>query len=244
MSGRYTVELDVVYTLKEEDDNEELRYSLRSLAANMPHNNVFFAGYMPTWVRNVYHIPVEQDKGSKYLNSRANIMAACHSPEVTNDFILMNDDFFILQPTDYLEWHFRDTLDKVIQTFALHGNGPYLRGMKRTKQILEDLGQAVHGPIKSYELHIPMVFNKRKRILTVELQELVNPNQDLFHSNTIYGNFWSMGGRRMKDVKIYDEKSLPPQNAQFLSTDDMSFKRGKVGEFVREKFPLRCIYER
>lgn len=241
----YTHDLDVVYTLKEQDDNEELRYSLRSLAQNMPHRNVFFAGYMPTWVRNAYHIPVSQDKGSKYLNSRANIMAACHDQEVSDNFVLMNDDFFILQPTDYIEWHFRDTLDNVIQVFAeQHGTGPYLRGMRRTKQILEDLGQAVHGPIKSYELHIPMIFNKRKRILMLDIQELVNPQQDLFHSNTLYGNFWSVGGRRMKDVKIYDNISLPPKHSQFLSTDDNSFRVGKVGQYVREKFTLRCNYER
>lgn len=241
MSGRHTVELDVVYTLKEEDDNEELRYSLRSLAQNMGHNNLFFAGYMPTWVRNAYHIPVEQDRGSKYLNSRANIIAACESPDVTSDFILMNDDFFILQPTEYLDWHYRDKLDEVIRHFAQHGTGPYLRGMKRTKEMLEDLGQ---DGLKSYELHIPTVVNKRKRLLMMDIQAVVNPDQDLFHSNTFYGNFWSVGGTKMKDVKIYNNTDLPPKNARFLSTDDASFKRGRVGEYVRQKFPLRCIYER
>ena len=72
-----TQNLDVVIPLKESEDNEELRYVLRSIAANLPHRKVFLAGFKPSWVKNVELISVEVPEGLKYSKSLANTKAAC-----------------------------------------------------------------------------------------------------------------------------------------------------------------------
>ncbi len=41
---------DVVYVVRPGDKNEELRYSIRSVIANLPHRKVWIAGYKPTWL--------------------------------------------------------------------------------------------------------------------------------------------------------------------------------------------------
>ncbi|MFF3129757.1 hypothetical protein ACFVRD_48125 [Streptomyces sp. NPDC057908] len=51
---------DIVYVVRPWNQNEQLRYSLRTLA-NLPHRRVWIAGYCPTWVGpDVGRIPVAQ----------------------------------------------------------------------------------------------------------------------------------------------------------------------------------------
>src|SRR4051812_33004749 len=89
----------VVYVNKVDEVNEELRYSLRSIAKNLPHAEVWVTGYPPPWVRNVRSIDVERPKGwTKYTSSTDNLRAAVEHPELPDDCLLMNDDFFVLRP--------------------------------------------------------------------------------------------------------------------------------------------------
>ena len=40
---------DIVYFVKPSEDNDELKYSLRSLK-NLNHGQVYLVGYRPSWV--------------------------------------------------------------------------------------------------------------------------------------------------------------------------------------------------
>jgi hypothetical protein len=60
---------DLVYVVREGDRNNELRHSLRSVVANVPHRLVWIAGYKPGWVSDlVGYIPMAQ-RGTKWQNS-------------------------------------------------------------------------------------------------------------------------------------------------------------------------------
>ena len=90
--------MDILYTLKQCDQCDELIYSLRSLC-NLPHDRVFLVGGCPKNIdkSKVVYIPTEQ-KGTKWRNSTNNVKTACKDPRLSDDFILMNDDFFVLKP--------------------------------------------------------------------------------------------------------------------------------------------------
>ena len=88
---------DVVYFVKESKTNEELRYSLRSLK-NFPHRKVWFYGGCPEGLKPDHHVYVEQDQANKWLNINKSIKEAVHNPDITDDFWLFNDDFFIMKP--------------------------------------------------------------------------------------------------------------------------------------------------
>ena len=45
--------MDFVYIVKEDEKNEDLKYSLRSIAKFYPENKVWIVGYKPSWVKNV-----------------------------------------------------------------------------------------------------------------------------------------------------------------------------------------------
>src|SRR5689334_9814543 len=90
--------MDVIYPYKRSPGDFELRYSLRSLE-NVPHDRVIIAGDFPscisdrvTVVRNPRH------DADRYISSTSNILAAMERADVSDNFIVMNDDIFVLKP--------------------------------------------------------------------------------------------------------------------------------------------------
>lgn len=229
--------LDIVYVVKDGDDNEELRYSLRSLA-NYPHRYVFMVGYKPDWVSNqVLHIPDHNDHGSKYQNSTHHMRMACESKRVSEDFVYMNDDFFIMEPITEIPTMHRGNVQFQIQSHSTKGVGAYVRGMKTTRNALNKAGI---DRVLSYELHIPYVVNKKNMI------KLLNSYKDIpfFHKRTAYGNIFKIGGQFMSDVKVYNKNpKFDFKDTTFLSTLDSCFRDDEVGRYIRERFPNKCDYE-
>ena len=232
---------DIVYLVKNDDINHELRYSLRSLK-NIPHASVIIAGHKPSWVKNVIHIETDQ-KSHKYANSTNNLIAACNSDLVEQDFILMNDDFFIMKPLKELPVLHRGSIDGVIQYYASKGNN-YHKGMIQTRDLLVEMGIR---DIKSYELHVPMLVNKGKMLTVMKLRSQLGGDAiKAFHKRTFYGNYWRIGGETQADVKIHDEReqySDKWEQMTFMSTLDRSFEFGAIGRFIREKFSEKSEYE-
>ena len=95
---------DFVYFLKESDENEELRFSLRSIEKNCGDliNRVVFVGGNPKGFKNYTYIKTHQQFTTKHLNVMHGIYTVCESkqPKITDNFILMNDDFYVLNSLD------------------------------------------------------------------------------------------------------------------------------------------------
>lgn len=221
---------DVVYIVGPNcGDASELRYSLRSLV-NIPHSRVFIVGNLPAWAKNVTHIPTRQ-LSTRYLNAFRNLVAACESRQIGESFIFMNDDFFIMKKLESLPALHRGP----ISIHRLHHSGMYFKQIMNTKRALENEG---FSKILSYELHVPMIFEKSKLLTALRLAQARGvPNK-----RTFYGNYWGVGGQQIDDVKISDGRS-PTGQEVFLSTSDGSFRRYEVGRYIRARFPDPCEYE-
>src|SRR5690606_9190627 len=88
----------VLYFVKDGERNEELRYSLRSLA-NFDHDRVVIVGGKPSWVTGVDFFRGNRFPG-KWGNVYDNLRIACE--HVDGEFVVMNDDIFITRPTTLL----------------------------------------------------------------------------------------------------------------------------------------------
>lgn len=240
-----TKNLDIVIPLKESRTNEELRFVLRSVAQNLPHRKIFLAGFTPDWVQNVESINVEIPEGLKYSKSAANTKAACLDPRVSDDFILFNDDFFVMKPVEEITPVHRGPVKKFHALYATlnHRYRNYRDGIGRVRKILEVLGFN-DKEVLSYELHVPMIFNKAKRLEVYDIQDRYPAGDLALHTNTIYGNIFGIGGEYTKDVKYYEIDSEPDIQAAFISSGDESFAHGLIGDYVRAAFPDPCKYER
>ena len=225
---------DVVYFVKHSEENDELKYSLRSLK-NLNHGRVFIAGYKPSWVSEaIEHIPVKQS-GKKYENVRNNWLAALNDPRLSEDFIIMNDDFFIMQPTKQIPVLRRmENIEHYIELYTkLNPASHYVATMKKARDVLNSWGIT---EISSYELHVPMLINKKK------MQEIFEKAPNGGHLRTLYGNYYNLQGERIHDVKVIRDDQDISNDQQFLSTIDESFQSGLIGKYLRRKFAKVLVF--
>lgn len=163
--------------LRSEAAGEELKYALRSLQENLKeHFQVVIIGDREDWFSpNIVHIPhevhlIKEDCNcpapSMVRNPQADvthkIFTAIASGEIEGDFILSNDDIFLLGPT-YLS----DI--EVLKAFGLLDKGGkeggiYNQNIKRTAKALEVNGLPTHR----YGAHIPVLLNAERLLETIE----------------------------------------------------------------------------
>lgn len=229
---------DVVYVVRPGDDNEELRYSLRSLR-NLPHGEVWIAGHCPPWLTNVHRIPVPPAE-SKYASSTANLRAAADHDGVAERFVYCNDDFFIVEPLAEVPALHRGPVGDVLAHYRTkYPDGmDYVDGMAATARLLDDHFE-ITDPM-SYELHVPMVLERSK--VRVALDTAAEWGVRALHKRTLYGNLWRVGGSQVEDCKVHDYRSPWPAGP-FVSTCDSSFA-GAHGRTIRRLFPDPSPYER
>jgi hypothetical protein len=206
--------MDLVWICRK-GPNEELRYSLRSALTNLQFDNFWVIGQRPHWYKGPF-IYVYQRAGKKYENAKANLQKLISSSQVADDFILMNDDFYVLKPTE-VKPYYSGTLEQRIQrNSGLSPNAKYLQRIIDTKEMLE--AQGIEKPL-DYSLHIPMQMHKEGLAKSLDYP--------LIRSG--YGNLNNVGGEQRRDVKIYAGKiyeglsyEITP-NSDFVSSHDDSF---------------------
>lgn len=227
--------MDLVYICRS-GDNEELRYSIRSAVANYPHSKIWVVGAKPSWYTGNF-IPVKQTT-SKYSNVRRSLEEIQTNGLISEEFILMNDDFFIIKPVKKVK-HFHGglLLDKVHQYQDLNMGSSYTRMLEQTYSRLTRMG--VEAPL-DYDIHVPMIMSRKG------LREALK-GQTLWRST--YGNLFSVGGTEMSDVKVYGSgplklKSYDINNLKYdyLSTNDDSFEMIKEA-LLKDLFPHATMYE-
>lgn len=221
--------MDVVYPYKRTPGDVELRYSLRSLS-NMPHGRVIVAGDKPKCInRNVVHVPVRRIS-DRYKSSTANILAAAEAAVETNQFIVMNDDIFILEP-----WTFRHENRGTIEEYLASGTaqGLYRTHVEWTRDIL--VAHGIKEPLW-FGLHTPTVYERTKLI------ELVKDFKgERYLLRTLYHNIFPQPSRRREDVKRREWRGEP--TGDVLSINDQCAWLPAFRAWVSKRFPQPSPYE-
>jgi len=225
--------VDIVYICRD-GDNEELRYSIRSAVKNLPHDNLWVVGGKPDWYSGP-HIKVTQDN-FYYANARNNIRTIIKSNKISDTFILMNDDFFIMNKVKSLPYMYSGSLIDKINTRESYGRGDMYTTML-VQTYLELYEKSKTKQILDYELHVPMIFEKQKLSSVID-------SQGLWRS--MYGNVYGVGGELFTDNKLYSTehsfiKNNIDLNSTYLSTEDSSFENKK--EWFDQKFPKPSKFE-
>lgn len=235
--------MDVVYVVKPSERNEELRYSLRSVAANLTHDRVWLSGFTPTWATNVGSIATLQFN-TKHTNALTNLLAACRHPEVSDRFVLMNDDFFVTAPVTEIPTLHRGPIAGVLAQYRQQ----FPQGSRYTMAMAETLDtlrswSIVGGEPLSYEMHAPLTVHKSAMIEVIERARRCAVDVERIHNRSLYGNVARLGGEQVEDVKVYGLGGYDTPPIPFLSTSDASFRRGLVGRHLRRMFPDAGAYE-
>lgn len=212
--------------------NEELRYSLRSVEKNFPHDRIVVVGDKPEWLVNVeFHQGNAQ--ADKWRNVYSNLMLA--TKRVPGSWVVMNDDFFVLQPTVELGSWYRGLLVDHLRLIK-YRRGAWYRSLVATEKMLLDMG---FDRPRSYELHLPVEMEAQKLGEVLKLGRYMN---DLPQWRSLYGNYWGVSAVQHVDVRLGMHDNVA--GYRFVSTNDNVFDKGGVGAQVRAMFKTPSKYEK
>lgn len=229
--------LDIVYVVKDAAFNDELRYSLRSVDKNFPHYNVFFYGGKPMYLKPDQQVVLHQVGKTKWDRVRMMLKTIALDDRITEDFVLFNDDFFVMRPVESLPAYEYGTLESLCERIESRNGGrptPYTLKLRETIATLEKDGLTTFN----FELHVPFIFNRGKLLEVIERYPTIKGTRSL------YGNTYLTETEHLVDRKVFKVGDLPPEDAVFISTEDRAFNEGKVGKMIRAKFPDKSKWER
>lgn len=238
--------IDIVYILANASkwQNSELKYSLRSVEKNldMPIGRIFIVGYLPKFVelREVDHIDVQDNYTNKLRNAARKIKGACNDRRVSERFILMNDDFFIMKKVSEIKYWSKGSLKG---SMARHRTkkGYYYTAIKQTKELLES--QGIENPT-DYEIHAPIIIEKTKFL---EIDKKINLEERGLLFRSIYGNLTGAKRDVVPDVKIFNigAKGMEKyKDYKIISTGNKVVLDPKFQKWIKGKFKKVSKYEK
>lgn len=217
--------MDFVYICRN-GENEELRYSIRSVIHFYPDAKIHIFGGKPKWYSGEF-IEVK-DMGNKFDNIDRCYDAICNSN--LNDFILMNDDFYIIdKPNSFVHYYDGSLEEKIQKHMSMYGLSKYARVLSEANKKLKKMG--ISNPL-NYDVHTPMLFNREK------LSDIVLMSSA---PRSMYGNIYNVGGEKIVDIKIYKHTKDVYINGYFLSSEDNSFN--KISGLLKNRFSYPTHYE-
>lgn len=201
---------------------------------NVPHDRVIIAGDVPSMTSDaVIVFKVPRIDGDRYLSSTSNIFAAMHKGEVSDDFIVMNDDFFVLEPWRFVHEN-RGPLVEQIDNPECRGD--YRARMVSTLGLLRSVG--ITDPL-FYGLHTPTVYNRAK---LVEMMREYPMPRFKYLLRTLYNNLYPQPSIRRDDVKV---KQWPVDGKipAILSISDNVAALPEFRNWINTQFPVASKYE-
>lgn len=239
-------EIDIIYPLKAEsfNDFEELKFSLRSIDKYLhDYAKIWIIGEkLPSWIKNVEQIKIKDTNVYRSQNVTAKLVAVCEHAAITDEFLLMNDDFFFNHTRvapEYPYFH-KGLIEDSLKTMSLSG---YYRMLENTVKILKRKGFGT----RHFGIHLPM--RMRKDSLAFILQDIDWMVNNGYSVRCLYGNILSLEATFLKDPKIYNPLDdvqtikMKTWNYDCFSTNERAFNEVMV-KFLSEKFPEKSQYEK
>ncbi len=223
--------MDVIYPYLRAPEDFELRYSLRSLA-NMTHDRVIVAGDRPAITSDrACHIPVPR-MNDRYRSSTTNILSAVVRADVTDKFVVMHDDIFLLKPWADRHQH-RATIAEYLGSGAAMGT--YRQVLRTTYEILRSHG--ISDPL-FFGMHTPCVYEASKFI------DLVNEFRDRrYLTRTLYFNLFPQPSMPSQDVKLKRWRDDAPIGSVLSISDDVARSK-RFRSWIDARFSVPSEYER
>ena len=233
-------EVDAVYVLGtgSRSGNEELRLSLRSLAANCPWvRKAWVVGADPGFLSpEVGYIPAgDPYTHNKDANIVAKALAAAEHPGVAEKFLLCSDDQLVTRPCGPEDFEMR-WLKVYSADDPWYSRGENAAWRKRLKKTLERFGDGA----KYYQPHIWTPMEKTKVREMCRGVDLATAQDVTIFS--WYGNFVNAGGRENFD-HAFAHGAAVPQGALHLAYSDAAWAHKSFRNALRAMFPVPCRFE-
>lgn len=244
-----TSKTDIIYALGSGSkwNNYEILLSIRSLCKYLKNfGNIYIVGENPGFLKNIIHIPCD-DIFPPEINADGNIinkvLTACSIPEISEDFLFINDDHIFLKPIHVLDIPPFHKGDMSAFPESYFYNNAWRQRLAATRDILlKNNLSALH-----FDCHTPILFNKKlfpDVIRRFDYQKGFGYTMKSLYGNLVYPDAPQLNGEKKT---IFKFKKIPEinthlQDATFLSFNDFGLNRSlKVWLF--QKFASPSPYE-
>jgi hypothetical protein len=222
--------VDLVYVYKRFVGGCELKYSLRSACANLTFDKVVIVGDEPVGLKDIVHIHHRGPFG-KHVNCFSKLQRAIDSPTVSDPFVLMNDDFFILRPFEQIPYLYMSKLSDWVKGFP-HRSSYYEKALK-TLEIVGDKARI-------FETHFPIVYEKEKLRRVIEKYKL--PCGIMLR--TLYAHEYKIAGEQSPDFKARSSGQLIEYSKKrFMSTTEQAARTNTFRKVMNSLFPEPSRFE-
>lgn len=224
------------------DDNEELRFALRSWETNLilaDGIDLMTVGYCPNWLKPDLHIKGNRHKSmplAVFDNVLLGAQAALAEGEVT--VVYMNDDFFCLDPVGSILPVKRNiTLAQHIAAFPGPSTAWWPRSLALTASWLSEEG---YPSPDSYEVHRPLVANARDMASALTRWVDAPTTTDTVPQwRTVYGTLAEVHAYPVSDAKLSTRAT--GIGTPWISTSDQSWRR--FAPSIRKRFQKPSRWE-
>lgn len=214
---------DIVIPYRITNHTKELRYCMRSIETYLTGvGQVFIVGDLPDWIQNVVHIPFADNPDWRYKerNIYEKTQAACNDERVSDPFLFMNDDHYLLGR-------------------MAASSTPYLYGNCLTSGKYNDTTLSntfgVLGSWAFYDIHFPILYSKERYKRAVGR---VDWNKHYGYCiKSLYCCYNEIQGARVDDQKLRLPNERP--TGTWFSTSDKSFTES----IMQELYPNKSKYE-
>lgn len=163
--------MDIVYVLKNDNNYEDLRNSLRSLERyGENYDRVFIIGGRPDFLdySKIIHFDFVDDYEVAEYNVFKKLVYISQNTDISEDFILFNDDFYLLKPINLntIPYYFKRNEIATVYSSTNTFNDMAM--------ITRDFLLKNNKRIYDFKVHYPIIYNKSK------IQELVPLFQESF----------------------------------------------------------------
>jgi len=227
--------MDVVYFQGPQVSERELRWSLRSMAANLPHERVLFLGQAPDFVKNVASIDADWPEGKWHsIHAKNRALAKLDFEEAT----LFDDDMYVTRPVDRVP-HYHTGWMRKRNVPRTDRYSTWREIVTITHEWLE--AQGVEHPLHP-AVHVP-------RIVTKENMEKLAGRDRMDHPilwRLAYGNLFHYDNM---DLLPCDPKAMTEDQLKLVFSYDMDFLSSHnktthlMEDYLDGLFPDKCDYE-
>ena len=228
--------MDVVYLQGPYVSERELRWSLRSVAANLEHERMLFLGPVPDFVKNVANVESAHwpEKKFENLHAKHRSLAKMNFEEVC----VMDDDWYITRPVDKLPEYYTGWFYRKLFAPSRDAGTSWDGLIDSTFDFLQYLGY--DGPHWA-AVHIPSLYTKDNMMELAEKDPMINAFQWKMAYSVLFNDptLIPMDCKAITEenfIKITEEYDLG-----FLSSEQSALHI--VEEYLDELFPDKCDYE-
>jgi hypothetical protein len=213
----------------------ELHMCLRSIEKHLNGvGNIFIIGHMPEGFINLIHIPCEDDPRNRFRdrNICSKIIAACKDRRVSDNFLMVHDDHFMLEDFEASEFPYYQCGPLV------PGQGQYAHTKENTISVL--------GECNNYDTHSPILFNKEKFMRSVALADWSKWYG--YCLKTLYCVLNGIEGEYYEDMKIrlplkYEQIIEQISGRKWFSIGDRCFVDNGMKKVLEDLYSKPSKYE-